>query len=467
MEKALRNILSLINIKIQNFIKELNAKMSLLQNIINSKIKEIESMKYNNNNIDSKEFYKIKEIEKNIQLILSKEDKNDIIMNANQIIQIFEIIENNEPFNNQENYTYIINTKENDLLLRMDQKNIISKIYARILCLCSMEEKDNIYNKLCLGLNNGKIYIFELETATKLLEIPPSSNYHEIIDIYDFKEGIIGVADGYSNILIYRIKEEIIFKNGDNKEISDIKVSFELIQKILPRNKNNRYTRHHIISLKPKKNKYISGDYINEFIVQSGWDNINVYIKKNNNLYYFYKEINISSRINSLLEFDESNYFFAHDYFSECMYIVSSITMEIVTIIKEKVNIREICLRPFGKLNSNIFIFLGSERIYIYSIKELQLIQEIILDDKYKTKDIILSKNNTLLISFIKNNKEYDIIEYEFIPDKKKLKEKNKYNFKNFELNKFKENYFIFSNNRRGKGHLIILEGDDKIYLFK
>ena len=72
MEEGLKNILSIMNEKIDLFIKELNKKMKIFRDIINSKIFDIKNNKQFNdiNDINiKKEIVKIIELEKKIKNI--------------------------------------------------------------------------------------------------------------------------------------------------------------------------------------------------------------------------------------------------------------------------------------------------------------------------------------------------------------------------------------------------------------
>ena len=118
MEESLKNILFLINTKIDNFIKELKEKMNILKDIINTKINNIKNNKKSDNNHDinqKKELFNISELEKRIKKILINDYKNDFILYAKKMIEVFEIIENNEPLNNNENPRYIF--KNNIVIL--------------------------------------------------------------------------------------------------------------------------------------------------------------------------------------------------------------------------------------------------------------------------------------------------------------------------------------------------------------
>ena len=98
MEESLKNILFLINTKIDNFIKELKEKMNILKDIINTKINNIKNNKKSDNNHDinqKKELFNISELEKRIKKILINDYKNDFILYAKKMIEVFEIIENN------------------------------------------------------------------------------------------------------------------------------------------------------------------------------------------------------------------------------------------------------------------------------------------------------------------------------------------------------------------------------------
>ena len=246
--------------------------------------------------------------------------------------------------------------------------------------------------------------------------------------------------------------------------------SFELIQRIEPHKISKRYTENQIINIKPDKyltnNAKQLGDYKNDYIVQSGWEYLNIYIKKDNDRYYFYKNIKISSRIYTLFNFESFNLFIGYDYFSNFIYIYSSITLELITIIKD-IKGKGTNLNPFGKINNNILIFLGLHKIYLYNIKKLKLIQEIKFNEKILGKNVILSEKNTLLISlFDINNQEYKIKEYQYYPEEKKLKEKNEINSINSYSNFIKDKNFFLSKNK-GKRYLIILNGDNIITLLK
>ena len=161
------------------------------------------------------------------------------------------------------------------------------------------------------------------------------------------------------------IKEDILFNEKNNP----IKLSSEIIQKIELKNINERFTKNRIINIKLNnisfKKKF--DDYENDYIVQSVWNILNVYIKKNNNRYYFYKEIKTLSRIYSLFSFESKNLFFAQDFFSNTIYIFSSETLELITIIKG-IEGNRININTFGKLNKKIVVFLGLNSIYLYNI---------------------------------------------------------------------------------------------------
>ena len=477
MEESLKNILFLINTKIDNFIKELKEKMNILKDIINTKINNIKNNKKSDNNHDikqKKELFNISELEKRIKKILINDYKNDFILYAKKMIEVFEIIENNEPLNNNENPRYIFKNNNEDFpVLRMEQKYFINNFWARVNCLCSIKEKNNIYNKLCVGLNNGKINIYNLEKGNKLLEIKQAiKGNNEIIDICDLKGGLIGCTSRDYDIALYQLKEDILLNENN---IFEIKCSFELIQKIQPNTQNQISSFNQIIKINPNNNNlFIKSDYISEYIVQSGWSKINIYIKKNNNRYYYYKEIKTPSRTNELIAFDKYNYFFALDYFSTTIYIFSSKTMELVTIIKDIESINS-NLKHFGKLNDNILVFIDLFKIYLYNIIEFELIQEIELKQYYLGNNVIFSENNTILVSLIKKeDKEQIIMEYEFFDKEKKLMQKTEYNSEIINLNKNKLKNFFFSNNEKGKRYLIILykrliilHGDDTISILK
>ena len=468
MEESLKNILFLISSKIDHFIEELKEKKNILTDIINTKIIDFQNKKEIKNIDDMnqrKEIFKIYEIEKKVKNILIKEYKNDFIMYSKQMIELFEIIENNEPLNNKEKPSYIVKNNNNFPGLRLDQKYTINNLRAIILCLCSIKEKNNIYNKLCVGLNNGNIYIYNLENGDKLLKIKSFKNNNNITDIIDLKEGIIACTNKNCDIIIYKIKEDILLNKNN---IFKVKCSYELIQ-ILEYTKKIEMLRDiQIINLKPK-NKYlfIESNYLNDYIIQTGQDKVNIYVKNNNNKYCFYKEIEAPSKTCGLIGFDEYNYFFAYDYYNTAIYIFSSLTMELVTIINEiegTGNRRH----PFGKLNNNIFVVVGTFKIFFYNIIGLELIQEIELEDYYGNY-IILSEKNNLLVSLESiDHKENIIMEYEFFPIEKKIKQKNKYSSEILNMDTiYSKNEFFYSNNDNGKRNLIILRGSNEISILK
>ena len=84
-------------------------------------------------------------------------------MNAKKLIEAFEIIEENEPLTFKQNLEYIFKTKDNTFpILRMEQKCEIDIPLGRVEYICSLEENNNIYNKLCVGFNTGIIKIYNL-----------------------------------------------------------------------------------------------------------------------------------------------------------------------------------------------------------------------------------------------------------------------------------------------------------------
>ena len=207
------------------------------------------------------------------------------------------------------------------------------------------------------------------------------------------------------------------------------------------------------------------GDYKNEYIIQSGWGNLNVYIKKNNGRFYFYKIIQTKSRTESLFNLEPSQLFIANDYFHNFLFVFSSNTLELVTIIKNK---GRNSLYPFGKLNDNLLAFIGINEMYFYNIKNLEVIKEIEFKHINIKVNIISTEKYSLMISFfdIKEN-EYKIEEYKYLPKEKELKKIKEFNLDNLWSKFNNQCKFYFSNNKRGKRYLIALYGDDKIALFK
>ena len=139
--------------------------------------------------------------------------------------------------------------------------------------------------------------------------------------------------------------------------------------------------------------------------------------------------------------------------------------MELVTIIKNKGG-NNLC--PFGKLNGNILVFIGFNKMCFYNVKNLEVIKEIEFTPVYMGINIILAEEYSFIISFFdKNEKEYKIEEYKYLPkerDLKKIKESYLDKFGSKLNNQCK---FYFSSNRKGKKYLIVLYGDNKIGLFK
>ena len=472
MEKKIKKILLLIDTKFDNIIKELQEKKSLLKLLLNSNSSYIKQFDSNNLNFEKwakneqKQLLKIDKFVNKIHNILIKDYKDDFIMNIKQIMDFFEILEDNEPISFGENNNSILNKKNNFEELRMTQKNIINDFNcSKPICLCSLNENNNIYNKLCVGLINGNIIVYDINSGNKLVGISVEMLYNEpIIDICDLKNGIIACTIGYYNISIIKIKEEIL----TDKDNISIKCSYEIIQKIISQNKE-RYAQNRIINI--KLNNRISqnklGDYLNDYLIQSGWTYLKVYIKKNNGRYYFYKDIIIPSRIYSLFNYDKYNLFFGLEYFSSSIFVFSSKTMELISVIKGlKGNGRN--LNPFTELNNKLFVFLGLHSIYLYNIN-MKLIQELKFDNNFLGQNIIYSKNNSLLISlFNMINNKYEIVEYIYIQKEKKLEKKRKLNYEESILDFFENEVNLFlSNNKYGKKYLIILQGNNKIFLLK
>ena len=473
MEEKIKKIIILIDTKIENFIKELQEKKKILKNVLNLILLDIDKFNINMNyknriENEKKQIFKISNLINQIHNILITEYKNDFMMNAKQIINLFDYIEDNEPIYINKHYNYILTTNENNHLnLRMIQKNLISNFGSRVTSVCSLYEKNSIYNKLYIGLAIGNIMVYDVNSGNKLLKIPEALRRNEaIIDICSLSNGIIACSDGYYNISVIRIIEEDFI---DEDNIS-YKCSFEIIQKILSKEKE-RYAANKIINIKLTKLFFQNnlGNYINDYIVQSGWSHLKIYIKKNNDRYYFYKNILIPSRIISLFNYEKHNIFFGNDYFSGSIYLFSSITMELKTIIK---GINENGINwnnPFNYLNKKIFVFLGLHSLYLYNINNMKLIQEIKFEKKTIAKNIILSKNNSLLISvFNLKNNNHKIMEFEYIQEEKKLRKKSIINCEESLINKCeKEDIFFLSNNKYGKKYLIILNHEEKIIILK
>ena len=466
MEEKLNKILCQINSKIDNFIKELQEKKDILKRTIKSYFSEMNLYgnidNYNltpENIIKQKQKYKLFDLITNIENILIEDYKNDFIKTIKQIQELFELIENNEIlfYNKIENS---LKQNINDIsLLRMDQKKNITIFGARVTSICTIKENEDIYLKLYVGFSNGKINIYDLNTGNILLETPDIIKNNEILDICSLENGIIACTSGYLKIAIIKIKENILFNEG----ITSIKCSYELIQIIEPNKKIGRYTENKIIHINLDKNRNL-GDYKNEYIIQSGWD-LNVYIKKRNGRFYFYKIIQTKSRTLSLFNIESSQLFLANDYFHNLLFVFSSNTLELVTIIKNKGG-NNLC--PFGKLNDNILVFIGFNNVCFYNIKNFKAIKEIEFVPKYMGINIIYSENYSLNISFLdKNEKEYKIEEYKYFPKEKKLKKIKEFNIDKFGSKFNNQCKFYISNNKKGKKYLIILYGDDNIILFK
>ena len=468
MEEKLKKVLYQINSKIDNFIKELQEKKEILKSTIKSYFSEMNI--YGNidnsnltpeNEIKQKQKYKLFDFITNIENILIEDYKNDFIMSIKQIQELFELIEDNELlyYNKIEN---CFKNKINDYpLLRMDQKKIITNFGARVTSLYSIQEKGDIYLKLYVGLSNGKINIYDLNNGNILLEIPDVIKNNEILDICSLENGVIACTSGFLKIAIIKIKEHIFINEG----ITSIKCSYELIQIFEPSKKIWRYTENRIIHIKIDKKNINLDDYKNEYIIQSGWDNLNVYIKKNNGRFYFYKIIQTKSRTLSLFNIESSQLFLANDYFHNSLFVFSSSTLELVTIIKNKGGNN---ISPFGKLNDNVLAFIGFKKICLYNINNFELIKEIEFKPKFMGINIILAEKNSLMISFLdKDEKEYKIEEYKYLPIEKELKKIKEMNLDRFGSKFFNQCNFYFSNNKKGKRYLIVLSGDDKIALIK
>ena len=159
------------------------------------------------NNFNSKNEQEKKYFLKKIQIfnqfenILIKDSKDDFIMKIKQIRDIYELIEDNEAFMYNKNKT--INNNINKFsYIRMEPKYILTDFGGRVSSICSIKEKNNIYNKLLVGFNNGKILIYNLNNGKILLEISEVIKNEEIFDICDLKKGIIACSSGLSKISI-------------------------------------------------------------------------------------------------------------------------------------------------------------------------------------------------------------------------------------------------------------------------
>ena len=338
MEEKFQKILCQIDSKIERFIKELQEKKEIIKNTIKSLISEmniygnIDNSNLTPDNINKqKQKYQFFNLITNLENLLIEDYKNDLIMNIKQIQELFELIEDNE--------LLFIHKKENSLksnfnfsLLRLDQKKVITNFGVRVNSIFSLKEKGDIYLKLFVGLSNGNINIYNLNNGNILLNIPDVIKNNEILEIISVGNGVIACASGYLKIALLKIKEEILFNEG----ITSIKCSYELIQIIEPNKKIGRFTENRIIHVKLDKNYINLGDYKNEYIIQSGWDNLNVYIKKNNGRYYFYKIIKTKSRTLTLFKINSSQFFLSSDYFHNLLFIFSSNTFELVSIIENK-----------------------------------------------------------------------------------------------------------------------------------
>ena len=141
--------------------------------------------------------------------------------------------------------------------------------------------------------------------------------------------------------------------------------------------------------------------------------------------------------------------------------------MELISVIKGlKGNGRN--LNPFSEINNKLFVFLGLHSIYLYNIN-MKLIQELKFDNNFLGQNIIYSQNNSLLISlFNMINNKYEIVEYIYIEKEKRLEKKRKLNCEESILDFFENEVNLFlSNNEYGKKYLIILQGNNKIFLLK
>ena len=118
MEKKIKKIL-LLDIKFDNIIKELQEKKSLLKLLLNSNCSYIKQFDSNNLNFEKwakneqKQLLKIDKFVNKIHNILIKDYKDDFIMNIKQIMDFFEILEDNEPISFNKNNNSILNKKNN------------------------------------------------------------------------------------------------------------------------------------------------------------------------------------------------------------------------------------------------------------------------------------------------------------------------------------------------------------------
>ena len=478
MENELKSLIIKFNNFIDNWTLLLQEKKEKINQMLNNlteesqKINEIINENVNkegiNINNERKKLFKIFEFSKIFNKILSQESNNDFILEGKQVLKIFDIIEEYENIFISDNKSiFLLNETKTNSEIKLEQKHTFNFTDSRVSSICYLKDDILLYNFFIVGFSNNKLNLYECESGNILLEISDSiqrNGANCAISICELGDGEIACSGGYGDITILQIK----FNYYEINEKIERKLSYNVIQRIPSRKAYPRYSENQIINVVPSFFIEKSNNYINNFIIQSGWDFLTVYIKKkNNNKYYFYKEIKASQRTYPLFNCEKFNYFLSEEYFSNDILIFSSVTMELITRISGLCG-NGINYKPFDILNEDILVFVGTNYLYLYNLKYLNEINKIKIDDNFSGLNVIFSIDNNILISVkSKKGNNYKLIKYRYLTETKELervKEMSDLNFKsNTDSNPKK---VIITKNIKGKKYLILFD-DSNITIFK
>ena len=360
LNKKVTNLVSINNDLIQKFDFYQN-KIEQMGNIIQNLNKNIENLTSSLNKKNNQ-----KKIEKNKKEINIKDSNKDL----SEENEINSETENNDLLNNNQMKEKIEDYHE--------EKIISSNNYN----YCFIQLKNN---NIAIGFNSGIIGIYESKNFIELFHINAHSK--DIRCILELSNGYIASCSNDNNIIINKIN----YEHKSNEEIQKIKNN-SCVYKLIEINE--------------------------QFLISCDCENIDIWIKNDENKYDNYKSMQIGKNIYGLLQLNEK-LFCAHI----AMKTLHFYNIEDFSLVKELDNIPTRLYNNLCIINKEILCIGTTEQIFLISISKMEIIKSVNVD-KCGIESLTFLPNNTLLTGVtigVNNLPLYSFIQFKLNDDNNDL----------------------------------------------
>ena len=367
----------IIKIKFSLIFEEIESKIELKKNIINSDNFFHNILVETKNQLTQKENI-ISQLEKKNEELKKK------IKNLEEKLLIHNI-NNNSYKENKENSNNVNNLKINNY-------NCISILsFHEVTTLILLENKKDIASVS----SNGKLIIFELKFFSIKLIINDITD-KTILDIIKLSENKVAIAC-WDNLIR-------IIKLLDNN------TKFEITQEL----KGHDSLVNVIIEIKCyEKEKFLASSSTDKVII--------IWEKKNDNYILSKKLKNQNSQIESLIESKKYKELICSS-FSELIINFYDLKNFSLKIQLNNIFINR-CIRALNLINEDILIGAGYSYIYLINMKNHEIIKNIKFEENIEFNCVYIMKNKNVLISQFVSDPEIsaNLIQYSFDENKNEL----------------------------------------------